>query len=87
MHLSVEGLRPWECLSDIAVSPGETHSDSRVVLVTGTVVKPQQPTNRPISESRSQSASQSDEVQFRREVCATILLLVIGDVVVVYVFV
>ena len=29
----------------IAVSPGVTHSDSRVVFVTGTVVKPQQPTN------------------------------------------
>ena len=29
----------------IAVSPGVTHSDSRIVFVTGTVVKPQQPTN------------------------------------------
>ena len=28
----------------IAVSPGLTHSDSRIVFVTGTVVKPQQPT-------------------------------------------
>ena len=28
----------------IAVSPGVTHSDSRIVFVTGTVVKPQQPT-------------------------------------------
>ena len=27
----------------IAVSPGVTHSDSRIVFVTGTVVKPQQP--------------------------------------------
>ena len=27
----------------IAVSPGLTHSDSRIVFVTGTVVKPQQP--------------------------------------------
>ena len=34
----------------IAVSPGVTHSDSRIVFVTGTVVKPQttnQPTNQP----------------------------------------
>ena len=30
----------------IAVSPGSTHSDSRIVFVTGTVVKTQQPTNR-----------------------------------------
>ena len=29
----------------IAVSPGVTHSDSRIVFVTGTVVKPQQPTD------------------------------------------
>ena len=29
----------------IAVSPGVTHSDSRIVFVTGTVVKPQQPTS------------------------------------------
>ena len=28
----------------IAVFPGVTHSDSRIVFVTGTVVKPQQPT-------------------------------------------
>ena len=33
----------------IAVSPGVTHSDSRIVLVTGTVVKPQQPIFSPRS--------------------------------------
>ena len=31
----------------IAVSPGVTHSDSRIVFVTGTVVKPQQPPPHP----------------------------------------
>ena len=30
----------------IAVPPGVTHSDSRIVFVTGTVVKPQQPTGK-----------------------------------------
>ena len=34
----------------IAVSPGVTHSDSRIVFVTGTVVKPQQPTNQRLCE-------------------------------------
>ena len=40
MHLSVEDLRPWDwSWPGIAVSPGVTHSDSRIVFVTGTVVK------------------------------------------------
>ena len=44
MHLSVEGLRSLRLvIPGIAVSPGVTHSDSRIVFVTGTVVKPQQP--------------------------------------------
>ena len=37
----------------IAVSPGVTHSDSRIVFVTGTVVKPQQPTNRNLQGSET----------------------------------
>ena len=49
----------------IAVSPGVTHSDSRIVFVTGTVVKPQQPTYSwsfwPLSH-REQLAKRSSEV-------------------------
>ena len=45
-------LECWRSLSlrlvipGIAVSPGVTHSDSRIVFVTSTVVKPQQPTEK-----------------------------------------
>ena len=46
MHLSVEGLRPWDWSYPVLQYLREwTHSDSRIVFVTGTVVK-HQPTNQ-----------------------------------------
>ena len=41
MHLSVEGLRPWDWSYPVLQYLREWHSDSRIVFVTGTVVKHQ----------------------------------------------
>ena len=48
MHLSVEGLRPWDWSNRYcSISGSDPLRQSSSLIVTGTVVKPQQPTNQP----------------------------------------
>ena len=48
----------------IAVSPGVTHSDGRIVFVTGTVVKPQQPPQK-VNRIANLSTRAVDQRQYR----------------------